>query len=228
MVYSGGKDGHLALLQALRDGMKPACLIHIDGGRRHAAIFNDLRKTGVIRLHSRLLGVPLFVYRATPDFDTSGGAAELERIFSAAAAKHRFSAVYCGASDRDERGGAGDFRRNAARAGFRMVTPFAGRDTCGRIRLTSRLGVKAIITAAEPSVGARWLGHPLDGGFADFAAEAARRGRPVDGNDFQTLVLESPAMRGRVELLSARKIKRGKTAFLRVVSARAAKNGSAA
>ncbi|KAF0127676.1 MAG: hypothetical protein FD189_1460 [Elusimicrobia bacterium] len=228
IVYSGGKDGHLALLRALRDGLKPVCLINIDGGRRHAAIFNDLRKTAVLRLHSRLLGIPLFIYRATPDFDPSAGPAELARIFSAAAAKHDFSIVYCGASDRDERGKARDFRRNAGIAGFRLVTPFSARGTCGRIRLTAELGVKAVITAVEPAVGGRWLGRPLDGGFADFAAKAARRGKPIDGNDFQTLVLESPAMRGRVELLSTRKGKRGGTSFLRVLSFRAAKKGGSA
>ncbi len=228
VVYSGGKDGHLALLRAVADGARPVCLINIDGGRRHSSIFNDLRKTAVLRLHARLLRIPLFIYKATRDFDTSAGPGEMARIFSAAAAKYGFSTVYCGATDGDERGGAADFRRNAARAGFRMITPFSSRDTCGRIRLAASLGVRAVIVAAEKPVGARWLGKTLDGEFADFAAEAAGRGKPVDGNDFQTLVVESPAMRGRVELLSTRRVKRGGTAFLRVLSFRAAKKGEKA
>ena len=50
-VYSGGKDGHIALLRLLERGERISCLITIDGGSLHNVFFNDLRKVRVLREH---------------------------------------------------------------------------------------------------------------------------------------------------------------------------------
>lgn len=216
VIYSGGKDSHLALIAAARSGTRIACLITIDGGSRHPSLFNDLLKLPMIKLHARLMGLPLFVLKAPSDFDLEVGPAEMARIFSAAAARYPFDTVYCGTSFHDEGSNSADMRRSARAAGFRMLTPFSRQDVYAKIKQSAREGLDVLIVGMEKRLDPRWLGSRMDASFADYLRREAMSGNPADGNDFQTLVLGSPLMKKSVRVSRVSRLSNRHSRFLRV------------
>lgn len=226
VIYSGGKDSHLALLGAFRDGARIACLITIDGGPRHHLLFNDLGKLPMIKLHAKLLGLPLFVFKAPGDFDLAVGPGEMGRILSAAAARYPFDTVYCGTSFHDEGSNSADMRRSARAAGFRMLTPFSRLDVYAKIRQSAREGLDVLIVGLEKRLSPSWLGRRMDASFADYLRGEALRGNPADGNDFQTLVLASPLMKRAVTVSKTSRLSNRHSRFLRVDAFAAARRES--
>lgn len=208
VMYSGGKDSHLALLGALSDGREVACLINLDGGRSHTRYFNDLRKKQMLKLHSRLSGIPMVFCRVSALFSGAGaGRSEaLRGVLRAVAAHHDFEYVYTGASDCDDGGTASWFRAALRGTGLRAVTPLASCDLAGTIALMRGHGVKAVITGVECHVSPRWLGAEFGDKILDYAGLCRKKGVSVDGNDFQTEVIASPIFSG--DIVSSFQIKR--------------------
>ena len=68
VIYSGGKDSHLALLEAAEAGGAVACLVSFDGGRRHEEHFNDSRKPELVAAHAKLMGLPCVAVKTGPGF----------------------------------------------------------------------------------------------------------------------------------------------------------------
>jgi len=219
-VYSGGKDGHIALLRLLERGERISCLITIDGGSLHNVFFNDLRKVRVLREHAGLLGLPLLVLRAPGWF--SGGENNLpltiKYLYRAAEKKYGVNALCCGASDFDEAGDAASFRAAASSAGISLETPAASLALADTLEEMKKLGVKAVIVGVEPKVSPDWLGKdPCSVEFSEYIRESGERGVCIDGNDFQTLVLESPAFSGRrITITGCEKIKVYDSSFLKI------------
>ena len=216
VIYSGGKDGHLALAQAVEDKAVIQCLMTIDGGARHPAYFHDLRKVEILKVHAALMGIPLFIYKAPAGFSPKKGPAELVKILSKLGKKYSFKTIYSGASDYDEGGNAAQFKKVFKTAGFTTVAPFASKNVAELIKECELRGIKAVIVAVEKNVDKAWLGARLDKKFAAYIAKQAREGAGIDGNCFQTLVLESPLMKKRIEILKTSILAKKTTTFLKI------------
>lgn len=220
-IYSGGKDGHLALLRAMGAGAAVSCLVTIDGGPRHASFFHDLRKVPLLRAHARLMGLPLAVCPPAGFAPKEAGLAGALRLLARAAGRRGFDLLVSGASDLDDAGGAADFRSVGAGLGLRVETPAAALDVPDAVVECARLGVKAVIVGTERAVDPRWLGREFGLEFCEYILRLRARGVKVDGNDFQTLVTDSPAFSAPVELLSTRALRLRDRSLLKVLSFRA-------
>lgn len=198
VIYSGGKDSHLALLEAAGAGCRIACLVGFDGGRRHEEYFNDSRKPDIVAAHARLLGVPAVIVKTGPDFRVKALSrnvallADAARTLGADTLVSGVARCRCG-------GKIDSWRKAAAKAGFGLDAPVIGFDLVYAVRLSLQLGVRALITGVEAKkVNRAWLGREMDGEFLRYITAEKRAGRAIDGSDLQTLVLASPAFAGRV------------------------------
>ncbi len=199
VIYSGGKDSHLALLEAASAGAKIACLVSFDGGARHAEYFNDSGKPEIVKAHARLLGVSAVIIKTGPAF-------RVKALSGNVALMARAAREVCGADTlvsgvtRCRCGGKIDsWRKAAARAGFGLEAPVIGFDLVYAVRRCLALGVRALITGIEKKkIDGIWLGRCMDEEFLAHICAEKKAGRTVDGSDLQTLVLESPAFAGRV------------------------------
>ena len=199
VIYSGGKDSHLALLEAASSGAKIACLVSFDGGAGHAEYFNDYRKPELVAAHAGLLGVPAVILKTGPDFRVKALARNVALMARAAREACGADTLVSGVARCRCGGKIDSWRKAAARAGFGLDAPVIGFDLIYAVRLCLELGVRALITGVEAKkVDRRWLGRELDGEFLAYLSAEKKAGRTVDGSDLQTLVLESPAFAGRV------------------------------
>lgn len=216
VIYSGGKDSHLALLEAAGTGHRLACLVGFDGGRRHEAYFNDSRKPELVEAHAKLMGLPCVTVKTGPGFNVKALARNVAAL--AAAAKERGADTLVSGVARCRCGGKIDsWRKAAAKAGFGLEAPVIGFDLVYAVRLSLKLGVKALITGVEArKVPLYWLGREMDGDFLKYITAQKKAGRTVDGSDLQTLVLASPVFAGRIEPLKFTRGRIGGQELLRV------------
>lgn len=219
VIYSGGKDGHLALARALDRGYRVSCLVNIDGGARHREYFTELRKTGVVRLHARLLGMPLFVWRAPSDFSPKKLSDLLPRLLGAVGSRYKFDVLVSGALEGDEGGNATDLRNAGKRCGFRVETLCRGASLESAARELMRRGMRAVIVGVDREVGMEWLGSPLDGRFLGHVRRLRAAGKKITSNSLQTTVVESPLFRGRVKIVSRKAVRGRFLGFLRMRTA---------
>ncbi|HAH31245.1 MAG TPA: hypothetical protein DCL44_02905 [Elusimicrobia bacterium] len=218
VIYSGGKDGHLALLKILASGIKVVCLITIDGGKRHSYMFNDLRKVEILKAHSSLLRIPLFVYKSPASFRPKLFLrTTLANIAKAAKRCYKFEILCGGMSDFDDGVTASDFRKAATEADVNFVTPVAALDMFASIRYLERLGVRAVIVGVTGNISSRWLGRELCPEFRSYLRSLRTSGIYADGNDFQTLVVDSPAFSQPIQILKTRVVSTRDNVFLKVV-----------
>lgn len=222
VIYSGGKDSHLALLRALGAGVNVSCLLTVDGGAGHAAFFHDLRKVELLRAQARLMGIPLFVLKAGGAKPRRAGVAGiLERLAEGAGKLYDFDALVSGASDMDDNGNAADFVQAARSLGLRLEVPVAALDVADSAAECARAGVTALIVGVERAVHRRWLGREFGPEFASYVAGLRRKGVLADGNDFQTLVTGSPLFGGPFEVLRSGTVRVRERSFLQVSGYRA-------
>lgn len=216
VIYSGGKDSHLALLESAANGGRVVCLVGFDGGPRHEEYFNDARKPGLAAAHASLLGLPYGEIKAGPDFRVKalrsnvGNLAAAASLFGADTLVSGVARCRCG-------GKVSAWRSAAKAAGFGLEAPVIGYDLAHAVRLCLEYGVRALVTGVDfKKVDRRWLGREMDADFLDFISAEKRAGRTVDGSDIQTVVLDSPAFAGRVEPLKLVPARRGGQELLRL------------
>lgn len=218
-VYSGGKDGHLALMKKTDEGAEISCLIYIDGGESHTAMYHDLCKTDIIKLHSSRMNIPLVICPALPEM--KAGRMPLSEMFryaaDTAAEKYSFDAICCGTTDGDDKGSAEYFREAGRTIGIDIETPLSGLSVTDILNLQTDRKVKAIIVAAENGkLPASVLGREAGSSLARILCHLNERGISADGNDFQTLVTDSPLFSSPVEILKTEIIKDIERAYLEI------------
>lgn len=223
VIYSGGKDSHLALLEAASAGHSIACLAAFDGGRGHEAYFNDSRKPELLAAHAGLLGLPLVLVETGPRFSPKALGRSVAMLAAASGQACGADTLVTGVARCRCGGKIDSWRKAAAKAGFGLEAPVIGFDLVYAVRLCLELGVKALITGVEAKkVPPRWLGREMDAGFLAWLLERKRAGRTVDGSDLQTLVLASPAFAGRIEPLELKAGRIGGQELLRIEKFRVA------
>lgn len=223
VAYSGGKDSHLALLAAVERGLRVEALVYFDGGERNRDFFHDNPRAALVRAHGRLAGIPVRVLDPRAAF-AAGREAGTAALFSGVCAELGVKTVYCGATGEDDNTAA--MRASAASAGLRLEAPLEKLDFAGVLSACAESGVRARIVGVEKGRRLRsWLGREAGPELAEFCR---RRGAP-DGNDFQTVVLESPLFGGAIKPLSCGRGETRDQLFLEVTRFRVErkKNGQA-
>ena len=218
-IYSGGKDGHLAMLKAIQAGNKISCRITIDGGDRHSRFFHDLRKTEIIGIHADRMNIPLVICPLMPKMrqGKKGTAEILSCISEIAAKKHSFDGLCTGAADGDDDGSADSFREAGITAGIDVITPLSRLTVLDILRQQEKYGIRAIIIAAEKgTLPESLLGTETGTKFADILEKLKKRGINADGNDFQTLVTDSPLFSSPAEIICNGIIRDMERAYIKI------------
>lgn len=224
VIYSGGKDSHLALLEAASSGAEIACLVSFDGGARHEEYFNDFRKPGIVEAHARLLGVPAVIVKTGPGFRVKALSRNVALLARAAREACGADTLVSGVARCRCGGKIDSWRKAAAKAGSGLAAPVIGFDLVYAVRLCLKLGVRALITGVDfKKMDRRWLGREMDGEFLAYISAEKKAGRTVDGSDLQTLVLGSPAFAGRVIPLKLAPGRIGGQELLKVVKFKVAR-----
>lgn len=199
VVYSGGKDSHLALLESRRVGETVSCLVCFDGGKNHELHFHDTRKMDLLGAHARLLGVPLVKVPVSAGFKAKYIERNIKKLAGAALKETDFDTLVSGVARCRCGGKVNSWKKAADSFGIRLTAPVIGFDLIYAAKICLEMGVKALITGVERGkVDARWLGREMDADFIAWLEAKKASGQTVDGGDVQTVVLASPAFAGRI------------------------------
>lgn len=201
VMYSGGKDGHLALLRALSDGAEIAGLLYLDGGRRHFELFHDSRKAELVRALARANGYKFFLAKIREEIK-SDSFLEFLRDFvveNVDGAK----AFYMGITDElpEENSMHERMEKIFRKRGLRCVFPLLNLAFSQVLAELLRKKVKAVITGTVGPESYGCLGRTIDRSFVRYAARLK-----CDSNHFQTLVVASPAFKSGLRIKKTRPV----------------------
>lgn len=201
VMYSGGKDGHLALIRALDDGAEIAGLLYLDGGRRHAELFHDSRKADLVRALARANGYKFFRAKIREEIKSDSFLEFLsdfvvENIDGA-------KALYMGITDElpEENSMHERMEKIFRKRGLRCVFPLLNLTFSQVLAEMLRKKVKAVIMGAVGPESYGYLGKTVDKPFIRHAAKLK-----CDGNYFQTLVVASPAFKSGLRVKKTRPV----------------------
>lgn len=213
VAWSGGKDSMALLQKVLEMPHTGISLFNIqDKGERLAigAPFNP----ELIRLQADCLGRPIEAVQLKADYFDS-----LDQVVRGYA---RQGIDTLGMGYLAARGQRDLVHKLAAHSGVSCFEPFVGRSHQALIRERLASGVKAVIVGVDmKALDASWLGRLLDRDLVDYLSR--RRGVSLCGenNEYQTLVIDSPLFRKRIDLVSAGTVMVRGRAYLFVDRARA-------
>jgi len=78
------------------------------------------------------------------------------------------------------------------------------------------LKIRPLIISIEDKISKKWLGKIADDKFIDYIEKENRKGNNISGNDFQTLVIESPLFSRKMKILDSEAFKYKRTIFLKI------------
>ena len=201
-LYTGGKDSHFALMEALREGHTVKCLVTAEPARSDSYMFHAVNTRWAL-LHGEAMGVPHYLAEVSGVKEK-----EVEELGEVLARYKR----ECGAEGIVTGAVASRYQKErvdklAQRLGLAHLAPLWGRDQ-GEL-LLAEASVEEFIMVAVMAMGLnrRWLGARIGRREAEQLLELSRRYgfSPVgEGGEFETFVVASPLFRGRrVEILEA-------------------------
>ena len=199
-LISGGKDGVLALHHAIWEGHEVAYLVTALPKRADSWMFH-VPNLHLMPLISEALGIPLV--RAI----TSGIKEREVKELKAVLAELDVDGVVAGAV-------ASRYQKEridgiCEELGLKSLAPLWGRDELSVLREVVELGFQVIFVGVFAyGLDASWLGRPLDEqAISDLLALRERYGISLvgEGGEYETLVLDAPLYRARLEVVKARK-----------------------
>ncbi len=196
VFYSGGKDGHFALINAVNSGYKISCIINIDGGTRHKSLFNDERKIPFLKKQTAIMGFPLFVYKAPKSFNPKNIVKCFPDIISSALKKYKFKSIFCGTTE--DSGEYSALSELSEEIKLKIVMPIAKKNIFQIIKECEKLKIKPMISGVAKNVNGAWIGKIFDADVLEYIRQERKNGNFIDGNDFQTLVVSSPLFKKKL------------------------------
>lgn len=194
VLYSGGKDSNLALLE-VRDRQEVACLVTLIPQSLESWLFH-YPNVHLVGLQAEALGLPLLV-KGCPD-DEVGGLRALEDALRAAVETYGVEGAVTGAVR--SRYQAERFARVCQSLGLECINPLWGRDEVELLREVLRTGIEAIFTrvAGYPLTKAL-LGRRIDAQVVEWLAQRKTYVNPLgEGGEYETFVLDMPLFARRI------------------------------
>ena len=214
-LISGGKDGILALHHAIWEGHEVAYLVAMFPRRPDSWMFH-VPNVHLTPLVAEALGIPL-VRRAT-----SGVREEELEDLKAALSGLDIDGVVSGAVRsryQKER-----IDRICRELGLASYAPLWGRDELSILRELLEEGFEVLFVGVFAyGLDSSWLGRRLDEeAIADLLALRDKYGISLvgEGGEYETLVLDAPLYRSRIEITDYEVLWDGYTGVFRVLSAR--------
>lgn len=222
-LVSGGKDSSWSLWKARQQGHAVACLVSIRPENPESYMFQS-QNVHLTDLFAEACGLPIIVEPTKGEKE-----AELEDLRRALArAKERgCEGVVAGAV-------ASRYQKERVEALCReldlaLVSPLWGLDPVPMLREVARDPWHVIfVHVAALGLGPEWLGRRLDDrAVDDLLRLRERHGLHIsgEGGEYETLVLDAPFFRKRIEVVDAQKVWRGDRGTLFVKEARLVAKG---
>ena len=208
--YSGGKDTHLALMQAMRDGQDITGILHADGGKEHLAMFHETRKVEIIKAQVKAMGFRFYTLKLPAGTSMARDAGDPKNAY------HRILDFIKAEAEDTEAfyfGNTGSVAESAtlrsilAKYGLKSVDMYHNRFRFNyllSLRQVLKQKIKAVIVCAPDEKGAQWLGRVLDADFIAYIRSERAKGNKIFHGDFQTLVVESPVTNSEIQILKSR------------------------
>lgn len=217
-LVSGGKDSSWCLWKARQEGHEISCLLSIRPENPDSYMFQS-QNVHLTDLFAEACGLPLVVEATKGEKER-----ELEDLRRALeeARKRGCRGVVAGAvasTYQKER-----VERLCQEMGLALVAPLWGADPVPMLREVARDPWRVIfVHVAALGLGPEWLGRRLDDGAVDDLLRLQRKHglHPSgEGGEYETVVLDAPFFRKRIEVAKAEKVWRGDRGTLFVEEAR--------
>lgn len=210
-LSSGGKDSTYAAYVAIQRGWALSRLLSIEPADPHSMLFH-VPNLHVVPLLAEAMDMPLTHERAEPG--EAGELEALERILSRADA----DGVVVGAIESDYQHSR--VNRVADRLGLRVFAPLWRHDPRALVRDYLRAGLRIVFSSVSAEgLDASWLGRPWDESVVEdlLRLHGARGVHPCgEGGEFETVVVDAPFFRKRIEVRRATPIWSGSSGVWRV------------
>lgn len=201
-LYTGGKDSHFAVMEALREGHNVKCLITVVPARSDSYMFHAVNARWAL-LHGEAMGVPHYLVEVSGVKER-----EVEELGEALAEYKK----KCGAEGVVTGAVASRYQKErvdklAQRLGLVHVAPLWGRDQAELLLAEASAEEFIMVAVMAMGLDSRWLGVKVGLREAEALLELSRKYgfSPVgEGGEFETYVTTSPLFRGRrVEIVEA-------------------------
>ncbi|MEM2474905.1 MAG: diphthine--ammonia ligase [Thermofilaceae archaeon] len=195
VLYSGGKDSNLALLEA-SERHEVVCLVTLVPSSLESWLFH-YPNVNLVPLQAEALGLPLMLRRC-PD-DEAGSLVALERALREAVESYGVEGVVTGAVK--SRYQAERFAAVCRRLGLECINPLWGRSEVELLREVLRRRIEAIFTrVAGYPLSASLLGRKIDERVVEWLSGLAHIVNPSgEGGEYETFVLDMPLFNWRIE-----------------------------
>lgn len=221
VIYSGGKDSHLTLYKALKSGYKIPFLVYFNGGENHFKIFNDCLKTEIIREHAAMIGAELFICNVKSQKFSLKDMANIFINISkfAISNKYYISEIFSSFDFHDISENDSLVKKIdlfASSMGFKVNMEHSSKDVFQVLKKCEIAGIKVLIVSAEEKIKKDYLGKEINESFISYIRRERARGNFISGNDFQTLVVESPIFSKKIKVKKGEFFKSGRTNFFNI------------
>lgn len=193
-LYTGGKDSHFAVLEALKQGVLVDTLIIVRSAREDSWMFHTVN-IGWAPLHARLMGLKLLEVKVSGEVEKE--VKELGRALKRLLSCSNYDFIVSGAV-------ASKYQKErvdnlADELGIKHLAPLWGRNQSDLLEEEVReLGV--IVTAVQAyGLGGEWLGKILQPDDVAVLGKALKEYgvSPVgEGGEYESFVIRSPLFRG--------------------------------
>jgi len=194
VLYSGGKDSNLALLEA-SGSHEIACLVAMKPKSLESWLFH-YPNMHLVELQAEALGLPL-IERECPD-DEAGSLRALKSALEEALELYGVEAVVTGAVKSTYQ--ARKFSAVCDELGLECLNPLWGRDEVKLLEDVVKRRIEAIFTrVAGYPLSKALLGKRIDSSVVELLARLKSYVNPSgEGGEYETFVLDSPLFRKRV------------------------------
>lgn len=212
-LISGGKDSSFAIYKALQEGHEVTDLVTIIPANEDSYMFHsaNIHLTGLI---ADACGIPL-----TSQISTGEKEKELKDL-KKALSQLNIDGVIVGAIESEYQ--ASRVRRICAELGIKMYAPLWHVESERLLREMTKLMDIRMVKVAAAGLDESWLGRRFDEKLIEDLKELNRKYRvhiAGEGGEYESLVLDAPFYRKRIDLLKIRNIWKGDHGIMKVVAA---------
>ncbi|MDG6933762.1 MAG: diphthine--ammonia ligase [Nitrososphaerota archaeon] len=223
VLYSGGKDSNFALSRAMREHSLE-CLITLEPSSEDSMLFH-YPNTWLTKLQASSLGVPQIYLKI------AGGQEEksaLKEAILRAKSEFGIEGVVTGGVKSEFQ--KSSFKNEFESAGLEAINPIWGINEEIYLYTLLREGLKIMVTSVSAlGLGREWLGRILDlDAISELVAlsKEYRFNPSLEGGEGETLVLDMPLFKQKLEVLDTEMIWDGYRGFLKIKSAHLMEKGN--
>lgn len=206
ILYSGGKDSHLALLYSVKKGYQPI-IFNICGGKKHHIFFSQYEDLNIIKTHEKLMNLKINYFKIR-EFKPIDIFKEIVKKFTELSGEAEDKA-YFSSNDHQEfkkdKKINMEFKKICQKYDIKFVSfldIIKKDDFYSPIKESLKNKINSVIIGLERNFEKEMLLKKIDNVFISFVNKKIREGEKIDSNSYQSLVLDSPLFKkGKIKII---------------------------